>query len=401
MKFLKIIALAVMLICVVLTFASCKNKEETPPKGERFDYFAVENYGEYVSLDKSVYEGMKIQLEDKYTVGEEQVDEYIEYLLFNKKTVKNNGAKITGEPIKRGDTAYIFYKGVMLDEATGEYKEFKGGSNMDAPSPHELVIGSDSFIDGFEDGLIGVIPSETSPEKMVALNLKFPEDYGAEELAGEEVVFHVYVSWIVQYDVPEYNEKFIKETMKFEPTTSDVIGEHRAYIKKLLESNFAEAKSQEIESTIWETLYKSAKIEKYPESEVTYFYDSYCEDLKEAMTSYNYYYNYGFTDIESFARWYFGLDANGDWKAVVKEEAEKAVAQTLIYHAIAQQCGIQLTDADVEAGINDYIEMYKSSGKNYSREEVIELLGETTIKEGILYEKIVSYIKERAVVTYK
>lgn len=404
MKLLKIMAVAVMLICITLACVSCKkNKEDAPVEGqttERFDYFAVENYSEYVSIDKSVYENVKIELEDKFTVDDKQVEEYIDYLLFQKKTVKNNGAKITGEAIKRGDTAYIFYRGVMLD-ANGEEKEFEGGSNMSDASPHALSIGSGSFIDGFEDGLIGIVPSATSPENMIKLDLKFPSDYGSAELAGKDVTFYVYVSWIVQYELPEYNEKFITETMKFTATTQDVVTEHKLYLKNALEKSFADSKSQEIEAAIWEELYEKAEILKYPDSEVEYFYNAYYKDVEEAMTYYNYTGGYGFTDVAVFARWYLGLDENGDWQSVLKEQARLAVKQTLIYHAVAQQCGITVSDADFEAVITEAIENAKQAGKEYSREEIIAQLGEAAIREGELYEKVVAYIKERATITYK
>ena len=404
MKLLKIIAVAVMLICITLACVSCKkNKEDAPVAGqttERFDYSAVENYSEYVSIDKSVYENVKIELEDKFTVDDKQVEEYIDYLLLQKRTVKNNGAKITGEAIKRGDTAYIFYRGVMLD-ANGEEKEFEGGSNMSDASPYALSIGSGSFIDGFEDGLIGIVPSETSPENMIKLDLKFPSDYDSAELAGKDVTFYVYVSWIVQYELPEYNEKFITETMKFTATTQDVVTEHKLYLKNTLEKSFADSKSQEIEAAIWEELYEKAEILKYPDSEVEYFYNAYYKDVEEAMTYYNYTGGYGFTDVAVFARWYLGLDENGDWQSVLKEQARLAVKQTLIYHAVAQQCGITVSDADFEAVITEAIENAKQAGKEYSREEIIAQLGEAAIREGELYEKVVAYIKERATITYK
>ena len=415
MKFIKIMAIAVMLVCVVIACASCKNKEETPttPTEEqttegRFDYFAVENYGEYVSIDKSVYENVKIELEDKYNVSDEQVDEYIDSLLFQKKTVKNNGAKITEEAIKRGDSAFIFYRGVLLDESgnvilddKGNEKEFDGGSNMNESAPYELSIGSGSFIDDFEEQLIGVVPSQTSPTKLKSVDVTFPKDYGEASLAGKNARFYVYVSWIVQYDVPEYNETFIQETLKYTPTTDDVVTEHRVYIRKMLEDSFLSSKNQDIEIAIWDALYAGATILKYPESEVEYFYNSYCKDLENQMSMYNYYYNYGFTDLAVFARWYFELDDNGDWQKIVRDQAQKAVRQTLIYHAVAQQCGVTVSDADFEATVSEYIELYKQSGKTYTREEIIELLGDATIKEGNLYEAVVKYIKDRATITYK
>lgn len=372
-------------------------EKETEP---RFDYFAVESFAEYVRIDKSVCDNMEIELEDKYAAEDKHVDEYIEKLLFNKKTVKNNGAKVTNEPIRIGDTAYIFYRGEMLDEETGKYKEFDGGSNMKDNAPYALSIGSNSFIDGFEDGLVGIVPAETGPENMIKLNLKFPEDYHSSDIAGKDVVFYVYASWTVQYEIPEYTEDFIKNVVKFTPKGDDIVAEHREHIKSSIQAELDSAKAEAVEQKLWEVLFDKAEILKYPESEVEYFYNLYLTNLKDAM-DYYFYYGYNFESIDVFARWYLGLDDNGDWQSVIRDEAKRAVAQTLIYHAAAEACGLELTEREFEVAIEKCIDAYKQSGKEYTREEILELVGETTIKEGVLYEKVVSYIKERATVIYK
>lgn len=367
---------------------------------ERFDYFAVENYSEYVKLDKSVYENMTVELEDKYTATESQIQEYIDYVLFNSKTVKNNGAKVTSEAIKRGDSAFIFYRGVMLNEESGEYEEFKDGSNMSSATPYELSIGSGSFIDGFEEGLIGIVPSGTSPENLVELNLRFPDNYGKAELAGKDVIFYVYVSWIVQYDIPEYNEDFIKNVLKYTPTTDDVVSEHKDFIRKSIQTELDSNKEEAIELAMWNILFDKSEILQYPQCEVDYFYNSYYAELDNAMMYYIYY-GYEFKTLDEFAVWYLGLEENADWKAIVMDKAKQTVAQALIYHAISEETNSRLTEQEFDTAVNIIIENYKKSGKEYTREEVIELVGETMIKEGLVYEKVVQYIKERAEITYK
>lgn len=405
MKFLKIVAAATLLASMLLTAVACKDKNTTPPPAAtpeepRFDYFAIENFGEYISLDKSVYENMKIELDTDFTVGEKEIGEYIDLLCFNKRAKTNGDTKVTKEAIKRGDSAFIFYKGVKYDPVAEKYVEFDGGSNMDDTSPYELVIGSGSFIDGFEDALIGVVPSETGPEDTIAIDLTFPEDYHESSLAGVDVTFYVYVSWTVQYTIPEYNEKFIKETLKFEAKTDDVVAEHKESIKTSLEAEFESAKNQSIEYKIWETLYKEATIINYPASEVKFFYDSYYSDVEQAMTMYSYY-GYTFKDINEFARWYMGLAEDADWKAELDTQAKKAVAQTLIYHAIADACGIVVTDEQFNNMVQQYIDYYKSSGKDYDAAKILELVGETPIKEGVLYQNVVDFIEKNATITVK
>ena len=403
MKYLKIAAIIAALLCAILICVACKDNETPPAEEEtttRFDYFAIENIEDYVSLDKSVYENMTIELETDYSVNDKEINEYIDLLLFNKKTKTNGDTKITKEAIKRGDTAYIFYKGVIYNPVKEAYEEFEGGSNMDGTSPYALSIGSGSFIDGFEDALIGVIPSETGPEDMLEIPLKFPIDYHESTLAGKEVIFYVYVSWVIQYDIPEYNEKFIKETLKFEAKTDDVIGEHKQSIRESLEAEFASAKDQAIEYAIWEKLYNNATILVYPESEVNFFYNSYYSDLESARTMYAYY-GYSFNSMDEFCRWYLGLAADADWKAVVMDQAKQAVAQTLIYHAVADACGITVTDEQFNNMVQQYVDYYASSSKTYTAEEIISLIGRSPIMEGVLYQNVVEYIENKVTIVVK
>ncbi len=410
MKFFKIMAVAVTVLCMLFVFASCKDKEETPAPAEtesesetRFDYFAIEDFDEYINLDKSVYENMTVEIEGDYTVSDEMVDDYISRLLFSKKTKKNGDEKVDDEPIKRGDTAYIFYRGEMLDEESGKYKEFDGGSNMTDTSPYALSIGSNSFIDGFEDALIGVVPSETGPKKMLKLDLKFPDDYRETSLAGKDVVFYVYVSWVIQYEIPEYNEKFIKETLKYKTETEGeaVVAEHKEHIRKTLQDEFDASKNQLVEQKIWGTLYDKAEILQYPESELTFYYNSYYEDLEETMAMYNYYYGYGFTKIEEFARWYFGLEEGGDWEAELEKQAKQSIAQALIYHFIAAENGIEVSEEDFNKMVQSYIDYFAASGKNYSKEQVLAAIGEASIKEGVLYSEVMEFIRDKVTVTVK
>ena len=405
MKFYRILAIICLLLALTLVFCACSKKNEggeevtteaasteaeTVP---RFDYFAADPT-EYISVDPEVYNEMEIELDDIYKIEESDLEERIEKLLISKKTVLNDGAKVTGEAIKKGDSAFIFYRGVI------DGKEFEGGSNMGESAPYELSIGSGTFIDGFEDGLVGIIPSETSIENPVALNLKFPEDYGKEELNGKDVTFYVYVAWTVQYTVPEYDADFIKDVLKYETTETDIVAAHKEYLRKTLEESMEEARKTAIEAAIWLTLHDKVSVIKFPEGEVEYYYDSYLYEI-EYLKNYYAYMGYTYNSLDEFAIAYLGLEKGADWKAEIKKDAENAVIQTLLTHYIAQKESLQLTDAEFEAEVQMNIDYYKNSGYNYTRDEVINLVGEEMIREGALYEKIVTYVKEHATITYK
>ena len=358
----------------------------------RFDYFAADA-SKYISIDKSAYSEMVIKLDDVYRVFDKDIDLSINQLLIANKTVLNNGAKVTDEPIRLGDSAFIFYKGVI------DGKEFEGGSNMSDANPYELSIGSGTFIDGFEEGLIGVIPSGTSIKNPVALNLKFPENYGKEELNGKDVTFYVYIVWSVQYATPEYDADFITNVLNFKTDEKDVVAAHREYLRKTLEESMEESRNAAIESYLWLTLHDKVNVIKFPKGEVEYYYESYIYELEYLMSYYSYM-GYAFDTLDDFAIAYLGLEKGANWKAEIKKEAENAVIQTLLTHYIADKNGLNLTEAEYEEEIQKNIDYYKSIGQTYSREEVIELVGEDMMKEGALYDKVVGFIKDNATVIY-
>lgn len=118
------------------------------------------------------------------------------------------------------------------------------------------------------------------------------------------------------------------------------------------------------------------------------------------MMNYYQYMGYQFKDFNEFATQYMGLEDGADWREELRDTCKKTVAQNLIYHAIAQFDGLNLTSEEYEAEIQYYIDYYKSSGATYTREQVIQEVGETNIRESALYSKIVDGIKKDCQVTY-
>ena len=360
----------------------------------RFDYFA-ESMKNYASIDSSAYEKFEVKIGAEYEIDNSDVDEYIENLCFTYKTAANGSTKVTNKPTKKGDVAYIFYKGVMDGE------EFEGGSNMDDESPYGLTIGSGTFIPGFEEGLIGVVPSETSPENMVAINLTFPENYGAADLAGKDATFYVYISWIVEYNIPEYNESFVRDTLKFESDSDDIVAAHRDYIYNYLYAQAQASIKSVKESHIWNSLVDSMEVTKYPEGEIASYYDYYYTEVEYYYTYYTYI-GMKFESIDDFAVQFMGLEEGADWKAEITKYAEEATKQTMVYHLIAELEGIQITDDDVNDEINAYIDYYKNYyGKEYTKEEILQNIGEIAIKESALCTKVLDHLMERVTVIYE
>ncbi len=408
MNFKKLIAILLIALMCLAAFAACDtsgekpegsvngsesesddgNKDEGSKPVERFDYFN-NDMSQYITINASDYKNTSATLDKTLEISDEGVKAYIDML--RKEYPVQTDTRITDRAVVEGDTVMIYYEG---------YKDgvkFDGGSNMDDASPHALEIGSGNFIPGFEDALIGIVPSETSRDNLVDINLTFPEDYHSAEMAGQAVVFKVYIEYIAEFVPAEYNEDFITKTLKYETTEQDVIASFEKYIK---DEVIPSLRRNEILNTIWDDLFEKAVVKSYPQSEVDYYYNSYVEQYEYYK---KYYEQFGmkFESLDEFVIAYLGLEDGADWKKATREQSEIDVMQNLIFHGIAQQEGIIITQTDYQNSLNYYVDYYKSNGQNYTAAQIEEMVGARLIKEYALFDKVQNLLIDSCNVTYE
>ncbi len=325
------------------------------------------------------------------------VQQYIERKCFENRKPAGQGEIFTHRPINHGDSAYIYYTGYLDGVA------FEGGSNADDKYSYELVIGSGSFIPGFEDALIGLIPSQTSKENPHKINLTFPEDYSHVDLAGKDVVFHVWVEYTIQYSIPEFNDTYVHETLKFSGSTE----EYREDVRTKLETASKDAAEEEAVSAIMSQLIEKATVIEYPEQSVEYWYYQYLDQFEYYMQYYSYYYGYTFNNLDEFVSLYMGLEEGADPGAAVVSLAKEVVRNNLIYYTIAKQEGLSISDEEYKEGLaalviyyNDY---YASSGSTvtYTEESLVAELGEKQIRQNMLFDKVDDCLLENCTIEYK
>lgn len=285
----KILAIVLTLLMITTIFAGCAGKgDETSKNGIEVDKGRLNyNYDmtKYVSLDT-----YKTELDPE--------SEMYKYF-FDGKLREMMVAKLTSGQVNKGDIANIDYVGKKDGVA------FDGGT----ANGYDLEIGSKSFIDGFEDGLIGVQIGST-----VDLNLKFPSSYHEPTLAGKDVVFTVKVNYVKKQYETVNNE------------TAKMCGYSSA--SEVMDI----AKKYAIENAAWETVSKNAKIETHPVRETKIFYDEQMNSYKRAakengltLEQYVSYYNMTVAELEKalnenyvpqmangYALSYFIMDAAGE-----------------------------------------------------------------------------------------
>ena len=268
-----------------------------------------------------------------------------------------------------GDTVNINYVGLLNGEA------FEGGTD-DSEEGYDLELGSNSFIDGFEEGLIGAVAGEQRD-----LNLTFPENYGNEELNGQAVVFQVTVNAVQTELVPKFTDEFVAEHVPEYPTVE-------AYTKALHENMNQTAYYEQIT----EQLMASSEVEKYNEADVLLRK----EKLIAEYTAYAEYYGsfYGL-DTESAIIYFLGFESMDAFKTEMGEYAYELAKNAMIIAEIAKRENIQVSDAEYTTRATEMVEYYGYT----DIAEFEEVNGKDTIKESILAELVMKFIIDNAVIT--
>ena len=373
--------------------STAESEKETTSSGTSntesdFDYASI-NISDYVTVSREDYLDTRVTLSTQYIITDKTVDEYIEDQRFDDKVKTNGDTQVTDQPIKLGDSAFIYYTGYLDGVA------FSGGSNATDSKPYELSIGSGSFIPGFEEGLIGIIPNTTSKDAPYDLHVTFPENYQSADLAGKAVVFKVWIEYTVQYTIPELNDDYIKNTIKYDGT----VEEFKAYIKDELQASAsAEAHSEAI-GLVVSSLLENSTFHKYPQESITYWYNSYISQIQQYVDMYN---AYGMqVTLEDMALQMLGLASGTDWKAELRKMATEVVENILVYYAIADHEGITVTYDEVLKEAEDIAKQYSTDKKKYTAEEVISLMSEKTIRQNVLMQKVDDFLLEECTIEYK
>ena len=266
--------------------------------------------------------------------------------------------------VKSGDEVSIDYVGTM------DGTQFEGGSAQD----YRLTIGSGSFIDTFEDQLIGAHPGDK-----VTVNVTFPDPYeNNPDYAGKAASFDVTVKGI--YEASEFNDAFVKENLSSYAETAE---EYKKYLK---DTNYNQKLNTAIENYIADNI----SAEKYP--------DDYLKHLQSLQMTideeeYNYmaqmYAAYGIPFNYSSVMEYKGAATEDEYQEVLKKEAESNCLYNMAYQDLAAQAGITASDDDYKA----YVE------ENQLSDEVIEQYGKPYIvQQSILRDLVKDYIKEHVTV---
>lgn len=418
----RIFILLLISVLLVLSFASCgkddkdtdiknnpsdnsgntdstgdENPDGDTEEGTPVDYLN-DDLSEYVSIDEKYYKNYIV------TLDPDMVSFYAENSIIQMLCEYKNKESIEGDGIVSvGDVVDIYYKGYYMSGDKKVY--FDGGSNEGTGKPYTLEIGSGGFIPGFEYNLMGVKAADYSSTPVV-IETYFPKDYREPSLAGVTAYFEVRIVALTEYDAPKLNDAFI--TDKLEITLEDLAEfegnslseKFIAFMReKAMYDNGLDQQTLTNEA-LRDAIFDGVVVKKLPSFDVDGIYNSILSNIDSMYQYYQYYYTYD--QLASlYLSQYFGLAVGDDWKADLREYAEKQVTYMLAifyiidkenlvpteeeYNALFDEYFLEaLTEAGITADKYQTEDEYKNACEQY-KAQMIENNGEDYFKQLIYY----------------
>ena len=324
-------------------------------KGKELIFTAVVETKPEVELGK--YKGIEIK-KIEYTTSDKDIEHELGHM------AERNARLVTIEdrPVEKGDITTIDFDGSI------DGVQFDGGKAEN----HELEIGSNTFIPGFEDQIIGMKLEEERDIKV-----KFPEDYFSKDLAGRDAVFKVKLHEIKKKELPKIDDEFAKDVSEF-----DTLEELKNSIKEKLDTENAEKAKYETEEEAIKTVCDNTKLD-IPNGMIEMEIDNMVRDMETRLS-------YQGLNLQQYLQ--IMGKTEEDIRSNFKEQAEKSVKSRLVLEAIVKAEKIEATPDEVTDKV-------KEMAKQYGRKEE-ELLENAQLKdyisESLKTEKAIDFIVKNA-----
>ena len=290
-------------------------------KGKSFIYVATVALKPEVKLGK--YKGVKIEKVETKVTDKDVTEELEKERRANSRTIV-----VDNRPVKDGDITVIDFEGFVDGVA------FEGGKGENYP----LTIGSGAFIPGFEEQLIGA-----ELDKEVEVNVTFPEDYQAEDLAGKAAVFKCTVHEIKETELPEIDDEFASEVSDF-----DTVDEWKKDVKKKLKEQKEQSAKDEKETKALDAAIENAEMD-IPEAMIDFEAENMINDYAMRLRQQG-------LSIDQYLM-FTGMDMDG-LKAQMKPQALKTIQSRLVLEAIVAAENITASDEEIDEEIAKMAEMY-------------------------------------------
>ena len=325
-------------------------------KGKDLIFTAIMQTKPEAELGK--YKGIEIK-KVEYNVSDEDIEHELGHMQ------EHNSRLITIEdrPVEKGDIATIDFEGFV------DGKAFEGGK----AEGHDLEIGSNTFIPGFEDQVIGMKIDEEKD-----INVKFPDEYFSKDLAGKDATFKVKVHEIKKKELPKLDDEFAKDVSEF-----DTLKELKEDIKNKQQKQNEEKVKYETQDAVIKALCENVKVD-IPSGMVEMEIDNMIKDIEQRLS-------YQGLKLEQYLQ--MMGKTNEDMRKEYEPQAIEGIKSRLALEAVIKAEKIEATDKEID-------EKMKEMAKNYGKEDDKEFLKNENvrnyIKQGIESEKAIDFLLENA-----
>ena len=344
-------------VLAATTLVGCGNGSEENLSNVDLEKY-VTKLGEYKGMQLT---GSATEITDEY------VESYIDYMLENSK----EPVAITEErPVQTGDVVNIDYVGKKDGVA------FDGGTAQG----YDLTIGSGTFIDGFEDGLIGANVGDT-----LDLNLTFPENFGSEDLAGQAVVFTVTVNAISELVRPELNDEYVQSLgMDYCQNVEEFYGVVRQSLEDSANANL----ENELQTQVIQKLMEICEFtEEVPEDMFNYYKEQIDANFVNSASAVG-------MEKTDYISQYYGMTEE-QYTTEIETGALNSARQAIVCAMIAEKEGIEVSDEELNAKIE---ENYANFGYE-SVEAYMESGNSEDYRDYLLTMEVLDFLLDNAVVT--
>ena len=301
------------------------------------------------------YAGLTVTKEAK-NVNEADVDAEV------KRMQDRNGRLLTREgAAENGDTVDIDFEGFV------DGKAFEGGK----AEHYSLVLGSGSFIPGFEDQVVGHSAGEEFD-----VNVKFPEEYGATELAGKDATFKIKLHEVKYKELPALDDDFAKDVSEY-----DTLDELKDSIRNNIKTNLDKQAEQKVENDLMDQVIANMKAD-IPDAMVDSRIDELVQDFEYRISQQG-------LKLADYLK-YMGMNIE-QFRAQFKEQADKQVKMRLAMEAIVAKEGITASDEEFEEEVKRIADAYKMEA-----DKVKSIVDAAAVKADLAINKAIDFVKEKA-----
>ncbi|MZQ76393.1 MAG: trigger factor [Peptoclostridium sp.] len=333
--------------------------DEVEQIGDGQDLVMLVNVTVKPEVELGEYKGIEVEKKEA-AVGDEEVLKDLEIKRENNARYVN----VSDRGVQDGDMLAIDFKG-FVDGA-----EFQGGSAEN----YSLVVGSNTFIPGFEEQLIGAALGSD-----VDVNVEFPADYQSEELAGKPALFKVKINEIKYKELPELDDEFAKDVSEF-----DTLDELKADIKSKLQEDANKKVESEMKNAMVEKVVEAATVE-VPEVMVDAEAEAMMKDFEMQL-------RYQGLDMDTYVK-FVGKNRD-EMKDEMKEQALKNVKRSLVLEKIYKTEGIEINEEEFDKELEEMAKLYSMDLEKVKK--TLRPQDITSIKESMLVKKTVEMLYQNA-----